>query len=658
MESYKKDIKNIKSTKKEYIMNRDFEILAFDEIINRLAEQANSPRAKKMIYNLEPYLSEAELRKNLRDTTQARKMLDTVGIPPTPAMENIEELLEKALRYDLLLPEDLEEIGTFLAAVKRMREYLERGKSYQISLAYYNENLVLMEDLRKELERCIRYGRIDDYASPSLQDIRRKLQLLEEKIKEKAECILRTHKKYMSEAFIVNRSGRICLPVKKDYKSKIDGNVADKSSSGTTLFIEPASVARLREEKEILEIDEDNEERRIIYTLMNQITDKEEAFRENLNILINLDFIFAKGKMSADMNAAEPEINAERYLYLKEARHPLLNKESCIPLDFEMSGKRKGIIITGPNTGGKTVAIKTVGLFCLMACSGLHLPCREANICMNNQILCDIGDGQNITDNLSTFSSHIKNALRILKKVTKETLVIMDELGSGTDPAEGMGIAIAILEQLRLSGCLFLITTHYPEVKTYAEGFEEIINARMSFDRENLKPLYRMEIGKSGDSCALYIAKRLGMPGEMLLMAAREAYGEIGGELSEELKLSQNEKEKIEKEHAPAIIRINKSPGNKPSIQRFTRGDSIEVLPDNIIGIVVKAEDEKGNVLVQIKGKKIMVNHKRLKLKVAASELYPEDYDFSIIFDTLENRKARHKMEKGYQGDLTIHLEE
>ncbi|WMC91118.1 DNA mismatch repair protein MutS [Kineothrix sp. MB12-C1] len=638
-------------------MEKDLKIVAFDEIIDFLAKQAHSPRARKMIYELRPYLSEAELRKNLKDTTQAREMLDAVGMPPTPAMEHMEELLEKAARYELLLPEELEEIGMFLAAVKRMRDYLERGKNYRISLAYYDENLILLEGLKQELERCIRYGRVDDYASPTLQDIRRKLQTLEDKIKEKAENILRTHKKYMSESFIVHRNGRICLPVKKDYKSKVDGTVADKSSSGTTFFIEPSAVAKLREEKEVLEIEEDNEERRIIYTLMTEITEQEDALRQNLDTLVKLDFIFAKGKLSADMYGKEPEINTDRYLYLKEARHPLLDKESCIPLDFEIGGERRGVIITGPNTGGKTVAIKTVGLFSLMACSGLHLPCKEANICMSNQVLCDIGDGQNIADNLSTFSSHIKNTLRILRQITEESLVIMDELGSGTDPAEGMGIAIAILEQLRMSGCLFLITTHYPEVKTYAEGFKEIINARMAFDRENLKPLYRMEIGKSGDSCALYIAKRLGMPGEMLLMAAKEAYGEKREMLPEELKLTEVE-ERIKKEYAPSLKKINKSIHSNLPVQRFTRGDSVTLLPDGITGIVVKPENEKGEVIVQIKGEKITVNHKRLKLQVAAAELYPEDYDFSIIFDTVENRKARHKMEKGYQGDLTIYLEE
>ncbi len=632
-------------------MDRNLKALEFDKIIENLAEYANSGQAKEIIRNLVPFLSEAELRKNMSDTTQARQMLDNIGAPPAPAMENVEELLGKAVRYDLLLPEELEQVGMFLAAVKRMKEYLERGKEYRISLAYYEENLIPLEAIREELLRSVRYGKIDDQASAALRDMRRDIQRLEEKIKEKAESLLRSQKKYMSESFIVSRSGRVCLPVKKDYKSKVAGSVVDKSASGTTFFIEPAAVAKYREEKELLEIEEDNEVRRIIYLLMDQIAEEEEAFRQNIKMLVKLDYIFAKGKLSADMDGTEPGINTQGHLLLKGARHPLLKKESCVPLDFEMGNGKKGVIITGPNTGGKTVAIKTVGLFSVMAGCGLHLPCREADICMDNQVLCDIGDGQNIADNLSTFSSHISNVLQILRKVTKESLVIMDELGSGTDPTEGMGIAIAIIEQLRVSGCLFLVTTHYPEVKSYAARHEEIVNARMEFDRENLKPLYRMEIGKSGESCALYIAKRLGMPGNMLRTAAEEAYGEVKEELAEELELEQEIRWK--KEFAPSIQK-RKETGRKPLMPVFTRGDSVTVLPEGTIGIVVVPEDERGNVLVQVKGEKITVNQKRLKLKVAASELYPEDYDFSIIFDTVENRKARHKMEKGYQGDLMI----
>lgn len=332
----------------------------------------------------------------------------------------------------------------------------------------------------------------------------------------------------------------------------------------------------------------------------------------------------------------------------------MLKKEECVPLDFEIGKGSRGVIITGPNTGGKTVSIKTVGLLSLMAGSGLHVPCEEADICMNCQVLCDIGDGQNMEDNLSTFSAHITRILEILKRVNGESLIILDELGSGTDPAEGMGIAIAILEQLRLSGCLFLVTTHYPEVKLYAEKHEEIVNARMAFDRENLKPLYRLEIGETGESCALYIAKRLGMPDDMIEAAAKAAYGSEGEGAAEQGLLGRSGQSRLEKVRVAGIRKMEVKKDMVPQISHFTRGDSVTVLPDGKIGIVVKEEDQKGNVLVQIQKEKILYNYKRLKLKVKASELYPEDYDFSIIFDTVENRKARHKMGKGHQEGLEV----
>ena len=281
-----------------------------------------------------------------------------------------------------------------------------------------------------------------------------------------------------------------------------------------------------------------------------------------------------------------------------------------MPIDFTAGDGIRGVVITGPNTGGKTVAIKTVALLSAMACSGLHVPCRDADIAMNSQILCDIGDGQNLADNLSTFSAHMTNVIGILGRVNEESLVVMDELGSGTDPAEGMGIAIAILEQLRKSRCLFLVTTHYPEVKEYAGRHREIVNARMAFDRESLKPLYRLEIGKSGDSCALYIAKRLGIPNYMLKEAAREAYGSQADTLIQALELEKEEGEI----HRVASPRIRKREITRREAQHgtgFTRGDSVVVMPEGKIGIVVKPADSQGNLLVQIQGEKIRVNHRR-----------------------------------------------
>ncbi|MDL2302414.1 DNA mismatch repair protein MutS [Lachnospiraceae bacterium OttesenSCG-928-D06] len=655
-------------------MQTSYNKLEFDKIKLKLQEKANTLQGKKMVAELEPYMNENELRRNLRDTTQAREMLDLIGTPPIPLMERVEEHLNKAVKGDMLLTEELEELGSFLTAVKRMHDYLERGKAHEISLAYYNENLVALNELSKEIERSIRNGKVDDYASGELKDIRNRIKHLETKIQEKAEQMLRTQKNYLADNFVVKRGGHICIPVKKEYKSRVPGNVIDKSKTGSTLFIEPQGVVALSQELELFLIEEDCEVRKILYTLSCMVAEEEVVLREDLKIIIKLDFVFAKGKLSLDMQACSPSINTNNEIVLKAARHPMLDPKDCVPLDIVLGKKdsegkeaslgvaKRGLVITGPNTGGKTVAMKTVGLFSLMACSGLHLPCQFADISMQNQVLCDIGDGQNISDNLSTFSAHICNVVEILKAVTKESLVIMDELGSGTDPTEGMGIAISILEELRKSGCLFLATTHYPEVKTYAGRHEEIQSASMAFDRVNLKPLYKLELGRSGESCALYIAKRLGLPDAMLAVAAKEAYGDSNKEMFEEMLkeigVEKNSGSTLEKVWVKNIQKTPKKVIPKDNVSSLKRGDSVLVTPTEQIGIVVKPADDQGEVWVQIKKEKVKVNHKRLKLLVKAQELYPEDYDFSIIFDSVENRKNRHKMGKAHQENLIIEINE
>ena len=636
---------------------KSLETIGYYHILEKLKECAATENAGNRIMEMVPILSETELRKQQRDTTQARAMIELAGTPPIPAMEHVEEYLQKAVRGDMLLPEQLEETGMFLSAVRRLKSYLLRGEEGRISLAYYNQNLAFPEELQEEIERCIRGGRVDDYASAYLKDIKKQIQILEEKVSERAERALKTNRQYLNDSFVVTRNGRFCIPVKKECRSMVPGSVVEQSSTGATLFIEPEAVANLREELEIYKIEEDAEERRILYTLTNMTAEREAELMEDIRVIQKLDFMFAKGKLSLEMDAVEPKINLEQYMELKGARHPMLEKESCVPLDFQIGRGIRGVIITGPNTGGKTVAIKTVALMSAMACSGLHVPCREADICMQNQILCDIGDGQNISDNLSTFSAHIKNVLDILKRVRPDSLVIMDELGSGTDPQEGMGIAISILEELRRSGALFLVTTHYPEVKEYADRYGDVQNARMEFDRDSLKPLYRLKVGEAGESCALYIAKRLGFPDKMLASAAREAYGERSEALIQNMHLHGGSS-RLEKLHAPRIEKAAVVRDSMDAVRKFTRGDSVTILPDEKIGIVVKPADKNGNVLVQLRNEKILISHKRLRLKVAAAELYPEDYDFSIIFDTVEVRKARHKMGTHHMEGLEIEVEE
>lgn len=634
-------------------MQNTFQVMEFERIIDKLTEYAMTEQAKERLQHLRPYLSEAEVQARLRETSEARKILDQVGTPPLSTMKDIDRMLVTAEKGGMLLPEELEQIAVTLTGIRRLKDFLGRCKYLEVGMAYYADDLDSVEDLREEIARDIRNGYVDDAATSQLKDVRQEIERTQLRIREKADRILRNNKELFSDSFVSNRNGHLCLPVKKECKSKVDGSVIDKSSTGSTLFIEPAALAKMNEALQVLKIEEDNEERKILYTLSALVAEYSTVFAKNLQLAAQLDFAFAKGKLSIELEGVLPTMNTTRKLRIIQGRHPLLEQTECVPLDFELVDDIRGIVITGPNTGGKTVAIKTIGLLSMMAQSGLHVPCKEADICMNSQVLCDIGDGQNIAENLSTFSAHIKNVLYIMEHVDKESLVILDELGSGTDPAEGMGIAIAILEELRKSGCNFVATTHYPEVKNYAEQAGHLMNARMAFDRETLEPLYRLELGKAGKSCAFHIAKRLGMSGNMLARAAKEAYGENSeGEWTQEP--AETGKATEVKAGTSAIIKRKQEKIISDRAGEFQIGDSVLVYPDKKNGIVCKKADGKGQILIQMKKEKLLVNHKRLKLHVAAAELYPEDYDFSILFDSVENRKARHQMNKGHRPDLEI----
>lgn len=622
--------------------------IEFDKVKEMWAGLAVTEWAKEKIAAMSPYLIESELRKELRDTTNSRELIEKMGTPPLQNLSEIKEIMAASEKGDCLTPFQLERVETVLAAVRRLKTYLDRGKQLENPVAYYEENLDALEGLREEIGRQIRGGMVDDYASRELGQIRGRIARCEEQMKQKAEQIMRSNKESMADNFSTMRNGRVCIPVKKECKLKIAGSVIDKSATGNTLFIEPAGVAKYYEELQQLRIGEENEIYRILYTLTAMVASSEAVMDENIRIMEKLDFLFSKGKLSIDLGAVEPSVNTGRRIYLNAARHPLMDKEVNVPLQFEIREGIRGIIITGPNTGGKTVAIKTVMLSCMMAQCGLHVACGEADICMNSAYLCDIGDGQNIAENLSTFSAHIKNVLQVLSEADRDSLVIMDELGSGTDPAEGMGIAIAILEKLRESGALFLVTTHYPEIKEYADKAPDIMNARMTFDRETLKPTYQMVLGEAGESCAFYIAERLGMPHKMLRTAISAAYGEDAVKAYP----FQEEGTEIEKKGAGRISKSKKPKGDTTLSEKYRLGDSVMVYPDKKIGIVCQPVNEKGVLRVQLPDKKIWINHKRVKLHVAATELYPEDYDFSIIFDTVENRKIRHDMDRKYTEEV------
>ena len=617
--------------------------MEFNKVKEIWAGLAITKEAKDRIKDKWIILDESTLRAELKNTSDAKEMIEKLRNPPLQDVSEILEILEIASKGECLTPYRLERVQSILSCLERLSSYLNRGKQYNNSLAYYDETLFTYEELKEEIVRQIRPEQVDSHASKDLFDIRMKIEQLENEMIQKAESVIRANGDYMADNFHTTRNGRICVPVKKEYRNKVQGNVIDKSSTGNTLFVEPEGVSRLSEKLQLLKIDEENEVYRILYTLTAMVSDRANELTDNMHLIEKLDYFFSKGKLSIELDAVEPLINLDRQINLCDARHPLMDRETDVPLNFELGSTYRGVVITGPNTGGKTVAIKTVMLNLVMAQCGLHICCKNADICMNSGYFCDIGDGQNISDNLSTFSSHIKNVLSILSEIDENSFVIMDELGSGTDPQEGMGIAIAILEKLLESKANFLVTTHYPEVKEYAGKNKGIENARMTFDKDTLKPTYKMVIGEAGESCAFYIADRLGMPSDMLNTAVKAAYGK------EALNLYSFNNNKLSKSKSSGKIKRTKKTHKKYEISdMYKTGDSVIVFPEKKIGIVCEEINEKGVLRVQIAGKKIWINHKRVKLYVKAEELYPENYDMSIVFDSVENRKVRHDMGRKY----------
>lgn len=563
--------------------------IEFNKVKEMWASLATTKEAKDRIKDKWIILDESTLRAELRNTSEAKEMIEKLGNPPLQDVSEILEILDIASKGECLTPYRLERVQSILTVLERLSSYLGRGKQYNNSLAYYDETLSTHEELKAEIVRQIRAEQVDSHASKELFDIRMKIEQLENEMIQKAESVIRTNGNYMADNFHTTRNGRICVPVKKEYRYKVQGNVIDKSSTGNTLFVEPEGVSRLSEKLQLLKIDEENEVFRILYTLTAMVSDCAKELTDNMHLIEKLDYFFSKGKLSIELDATEPSINLDRQIKLSDARHPLMDRETDVPLTFELGSTYRGVVITGPNTGGKTVAIKTVMLNLVMAQCGLHVCCKNADVCMNSGYFCDIGDGQNISDNLSTFSSHIKNVLSILKEIDENSFVIMDELGSGTDPQEGM------------------------------------------------------VIGEAGESCAFYIADRLGMPSDMLNTAVRAAYGK------EALDLYSFTNEGLIKSKSTGKIRRTKKNHKKYDISDMYKiGDSVIVYPEKKIGIVCEEINEKGVLRVQIAGKKIWINHKRVKLYVKAEELYPEDYDMSIVFDSVENRKVRHDMGRKY----------
>ena len=626
------------------------EVLDFTSVLANLAEHAVADVVKSKILSSEPYLNLDEINRHQRETSEARILLESLGSPPLGAMQGLEEVLILTGTGVALQPEQLLIVALFLTTCRRLKDYLRKGEGLETSVANFGRSLINEAELEAEITRCIRGSMVDTYATPKLTELRKKIDLANSSIQSKLNQLIRSNKRYFSDSFIAKRGDHYTLPVRKEYKSSVPGTVIAISQSGETLFIEPTVISKSQEELNSLLLAEENEVLRILYELTALVELALPSLRRNMEALEIIDFVFAKAKYSLEIKAREAEVHDQKRIIIKGGRHPLIDANKVVPLDFQIGDSIDSIVITGPNTGGKTVALKTVGILSLMAQCGFHVPVSAgSSFAFLSQILCDIGDNQSLSENLSTFSAHMTNIISILNSVDSDSLVLMDELGTGTDPAEGMGLAIAILEEMQRRSGLQMATTHYPEIKDFAESKVGFCNARMTFDKISLQPLYRLEIGFAGESCALDIASGLGLDSTLIQRAKQIAYREVGISTSTPTRFINEES-----------ISIQKAPSSSSRLQRprkvnneiqslFTRGDSV-ILPDKRIAIVFRSADRLGRVEVQCQGKRFMINHKRLQLQTKANELYPEgDYDLDIVFESVKVRKARKIMKKRHE---------
>lgn len=512
------------------MQERTLKVLEFNKIKDKLKDYAITTSSKEMIDKLQPYETIYEVRKKLKETDEALDLLITKGNPPFEGLHDVKEGVERAKKGGVLSPGQLLKIGGMLKCSRNFKNYISRREDETAHLIL--EDLAYILTPIKNLEDTIEISiiseeEISDRASGTLNSIRRNLKEKNSSVRDKINSIVRSNAKYLQDSLYTMRGDRYVLPVKAEYKSAVPGLVHDQSSTGATLFIEPMSLVNLNNEIKELKLKEKAEIKRILMDLSNKVFDVIDTVESNFNILTELDFIFAKGKYASSLNAICPEVNEDKSFDIIQGRHPLIDPKFVVPSDIYLGKEFSTLMITGPNTGGKTVTLKTVGLLHLMALSGLLIPAKDnSSVSFFRSIFADIGDEQSIEQSLSTFSSHMTSIVKIMESADESSLVLFDEIGSGTDPTEGAALAISIIETLREQGARIIATTHYSELKGYALRTSGIENASVEFDVETLKPTYRLLIGIPGKSNAFEISKRLGLREEVISKARQNISSE------------------------------------------------------------------------------------------------------------------------------------
>ena len=554
-------------------MNNNLKKLEFDKILENISNYCKTYIGKKYAQELRPSQDKAEVQKTLDETSQGVILMQRNSTPPLGEIADITVYLKTLEGCGSLSIKALLELQNILQMSADLKEYLSKdflSTSDFSAIEQYFAGLYVNPSIVSTFAKSIvDEDTIADSASAKLQDIRRRERRIEQDIRAKLNTILHssTYSKYMRENLVTIRNGRFVIPVKEEYRSCVKGFVHDMSSSGSTVFIEPISVFDFNNELSNLHIEEELEIERILQNLSGLLFPYTKELENNANLIGKLDFIFAKAHYSLELHCTTPNINDDKQIILNNARHPLIDQEKVVPISLELGKDFSSLIITGPNTGGKTVSLKTIGLLSAMACSGLNIPADEhSSIYVFDNIFADIGDEQSITESLSTFSSHISNIVKITQTATADSLILVDELGSGTDPLEGAHLAISILQYFTELGCLTVATSHYQELKKYALVTPGFKNASVEFDIENLKPTYRLLIGIPGKSNAFAISRKLGL-NEAIIKRASSMIDKETVNLEDLLKNIYDEKSKIEDEKRRTTHALNEAEELRQSLK-------------------------------------------------------------------------------------------
>mgnify|MGYP004654070993 FL=1 len=588
-------------------MNSNLLKLEFDKILQMLSTYCKTYLGKNIMLNLLPSKELKEVQTLQKQTSEAYTLLTKYGNIPIAEIENITPYIKSLESFIPLTPKGLLDIAKIFKISNDLKEYFDYSNEndsetsefkYDILQSEFEKlysNIAIYQNITKAI---LDENTISDDASKTLNSLRRNRRRLESSIKEKLNSFIHSssYSKYIMEPIITIRNDRYVIPVKIEYKENVTGLIHDISASGSTVYIEPTSIFDLNNQINNIKLEENIEIEKILDNLSKQLYPIVNNIKQTINSIGNIDFIFAKAKYSQVMDCIEPIINTDKFIDLKQARHPLIDTKTVVPIDINLGKNFTSLIITGPNTGGKTVTLKTVGLLCVMACSGLHIPAKEnSSIYVFDNVFADIGDEQSIQESLSTFSSHIVNIVSILKESTQNSLVLIDELGSGTDPVEGANLAISILESFHSKGSLTLTTTHYSEIKNYAlitAGFE---NASSEFDVENLRPTYKILIGVPGKSNAFAISRKLGLP-ESILERAESLLTEDNISIEELIKNIYDDKLLIEKEKEKILKN-----SNQIEMLRKQLETNVSDVEDKKNEIIRKAKNEAKSILISAK---------------------------------------------------------